>query len=301
MRLALSLLILIIFALVLVVPYTTRDVPALNSFKKLFNQKSLPELFPYPVRNENSTSPPVISARSTVVLDAKSGVSLFEKDPDVKHFPASTTKLMTAIVALEKCSPNDTVSITGVNKEGTQMGLAPGDLVSVESLLHGMLIASGNDAAYALAYACSSSLQRFTSDMNQKAKELGMLNTNFKNPAGFDDPTQYSTSKDLAKLAKVAVANPLISNIVTIKTTVVTDATGNKEYYLENVNELLGEVDGLEGVKTGQTEGSLEVLLSKTTRDGNTIIVVILGSQDRFGETKSLIEWTYDNHTWIDP
>jgi D-alanyl-D-alanine carboxypeptidase (penicillin-binding protein 5/6) len=208
---------------------------------------------------------------------------------------------MTALVALERCSPETSIRVGAVIKDGTQMGIAQGDVLTVESLLYGMLISSGNDAAYVLAYSCSDSFNRFIVSMNQKAKELKMENTHFANPAGFDDSSQYSTASDLAKLAKVAVANPLISKIVATKSTVLTDVFGTKTYYLENINELLGEVKGLEGVKTGQTEGSLEILVTKTTRDGNTIIAVVLGSQDRFGESKQLIEWAFANHRWLAP
>jgi D-alanyl-D-alanine carboxypeptidase len=125
-----------------------------------------------------------------------------------------------------------------------------------------------------------------------------MINTHFTNPAGFDDSTQYSTAADLAKLAKVITANPLIAKIVTTKSTVVTDVSGNKTYFLENVNKLLGIIEGIEGVKTGQTEGSLEILITKTTRNNNSIITAVLGSQDRFGESKELINWSFENFTW---
>ena len=128
-----------------------------------------------------------------------------------------------------------------------------------------------------------------------------MKDTHFSNPTGFDDDLQYSTAEDLAKLANVAISNPIISKIVKVKSTVVTDFTGNKTYYLENINELLGIIDGLEGIKTGQTEGSLENLITKTTRNGNSVIVVVLGSEDRFTETQNLIEWAFDIYSWVNP
>ena len=258
-------------------------------------------LLPYPVRIKGFVQVPQISARSAVVIDAKTGIILYEKEPNLRHPPASVTKLMTAITSLEKCTPQTDVRINTPVSEGTLMGLDHGDLVSIQSLLYGMLIASGNDAAFALSYACADSYNQFIASMNQKAKELAMTNTHFTNPAGFDDSLHYSTAKDLAKLAKVAVASPLISKIVSTKSTIVTDVTGIKTYYLENINQLLGEVEGLEGVKTGQTEGSLEVLVTKTTRFKNTIIVVILGSNDRFGESKEIIEWAFKNHQWVSP
>jgi len=252
----------------------------------------------YPVPATTYKDAPEITATSALVIDFRNDISLFEKNPNLKHFPASTTKLMTALTTLENCSPQTVVTVDQIEKEGTQMGLDVGDRITVEHLLDGLLIASGNDAAYALANSCSDSYQHFMQSMNQKAKDLGMTNTHIVNPAGFDDNFQYSTAWDLTKLAKVAVANPLIAQIVATKSTVVTDFGGNKTYYLENVNKLLG-IDGVEGIKTGQTEGSLENLITKTTRNGNSIIVVILGSRDRFGETEQLIDWVFNNYQWV--
>lgn len=299
-RLVTAVLILIIFSASIFT--ITKNSRIKASQKKEADQVlEIPRLYPYPVKKENFHQPPSLSAQSVVVIDAKTGIVLFERDPKVKHFPASTTKLMTALVALEKCSPENHVEVGPIVKEGTQMGLEKGDKVTVETLLSGMLIASGNDAAYTLAFACSPSYLSFVDSMNRKAKELGMTSTNFENPAGFDGKNQYSTAQDLAKLAKVTVANPLISRIVSTKSAVLNDVTGTKTYFVENINELLGEVEGIEGIKTGQTSGSGEILISKTTRGGNTIIIALLSSSGRFEETKKLIEWTYSNYHWLAP
>ncbi len=251
-------------------------------------------------RTPDYQDPPKTTASAAIIIDAKTTQPLYEKDSNAEHLPASTTKLMTALVALEKCNPDTVLTMGIVQKDGTKMGLETGDQITVENLLYGLLINSGNDAAYALASGCSNSFNQFVDRMNEKAKELGMTNSHFMNPAGFDSPNHFSTAHDLAYLAKVAVTNPLISKIVTTKSTVVTDISGKKTYYLENVNKLLGVVDGVEGVKTGQTEGSLEILISKTTRHNNSIIVAVLGSHDRFGESKDLIEWAFKNYHWKD-
>ena len=252
----------------------------------------------YPAAVNNFQSAPEITATSAQIIDAKTGFVLWEKNPDAKHLPASTTKLMTALVALEKCLPQTVVTASGVNKSGSQMGLEAGDRVTVENLIKGLLINSGNDAAQLLASSCSDSVSLFVDSMNEKAKSLNMQNTHFANPAGFDDPFQYSTAEDLAKLARIAVGNPTFAKIVATKSTVVTDVSGNKTYYLQNVNQLIGEVDGIEGIKTGETEGSLGNLITKTTRNGNSIIAVVLGSHDRFSESKSLIEWAFAAYIW---
>lgn len=263
--------------------------------------QSLPNLYPYPVQKENYHQPPNISAKSAIVVEVKSDITLFEKNPHTKLLPASTTKLMTALVALEKCSLEQIVTVGAVEKEPTLMGLSTGDNISVRSLLYGLLVNSGNDAAFTLAASCARSVADFVAEMNYKAREIGLRNTHFTDPAGFDDPAQFTTSRDLAKLARVAIASPIIAKIVSTKSTVVTDTTGSKTYFLENINKLLGEVTGLEGIKTGQTEGSQEVLVTQTTRSGNTIITVVLGSQDRFEESKQLIEWAFENHIWVSP
>lgn len=284
------------------------DWPQANAFIKSLQEISSNEkpqeitnILPYPVPREGFKVAPAISSRSAVVIDAKTGLTLYEKDPNIRHLPASTAKLMTAVVSLERCDPEQLVRIGYVEPEPTSMGLATGDVVSVKNLLYGLLVASGNDAAFALSYSCSQSIEEFVKQMNQKAQELEMYSTHFSNPAGFDSPDQFTTARDLAKLAKVAIANPLLAKIVATRQTVVTDAASLKTYYLSNVNKLLGEVDGIEGIKTGQTEGSLQVLVTQTTRGGNTIIAVVLGSEDRFLDSKQLIEWAFANHEWVNP
>ena len=251
-----------------------------------------------PTQKLSFTMPQVYTASSIVVIDAKTGTPLYEKNPNLKHFPASLAKLMTALASLEKCSPEDVIVVSSTEGGGTQMGLDIGDKVTVENLLYGLLINSGNDAAHVLAQKCADSQEQFVDKMNEKAQSLGMDNSHFINPTGFDNNYQYSTAADLAKLANVAIANPLLAKIVSTKSTVVVDVSGTKTYYLQNINELLGEVDGIEGIKTGQTQGALENLVSKTTRNGNSIVVVVLGSENRFSESKKLIEWAFNNFNW---
>lgn len=296
--LIISIVILLTLSVFVIPNYAS--IPFLNTPQKI-TPETQTELGQFPVLIENSQKPPELSARSATVIDNKTGITLYEKNPDIRHLPASTTKLMVALIALENCLPQTIIKTTFVQKDGAQMGLAQGDSLTVESLLYGLLVASGNDAAYVLAYSCTNSYDDFIKAMNKKAKELGMLNTHFKNPAGYDDEFQYSTAQDLTKLARAAVANPIISSIVATKSVVINDVTGTKTYYLENVNKLLGVVVGLEGVKTGQTEGSLENLVTKTTRENHTIITVVLGSLDRFGESQNLIEWAFINHQWHNP
>jgi D-alanyl-D-alanine carboxypeptidase len=296
-RIIIVILIIVSALLVIILPRTNLKNLIKNSEAYQSPAPKTAEIL-YPKPATTYQEAPQTTARSVIVLDAKTGVSLYEKNPHLKHLPASTTKLMTALVALEKCSPQDVITVNRVEKEGSQMGLTVGDSLTVENLLYGLLLPSGNDAAYALAENCDTSLDSFIAKMNNKAKELEMNETHFVNPAGFDSDLQYSTATDLAKLARVATGNPLIAKIVKTKSTVVTDSTGLKTYFLENVDKLLGIVDGIEGVKSGETDGALEILLTKTTRNGNSIIVALLGSRDRFKETQNLIEWAFSNHVW---
>ncbi|HSX19043.1 MAG TPA: D-alanyl-D-alanine carboxypeptidase [Candidatus Saccharimonadales bacterium] len=294
-RYAVAILVVCVFAAIIAVATS----PKSPIIKKISNISELkPPIFPKPTVIENAQLPPEISALSAVAIDAKTGAILYQKEPTRHLLPASTTKLMTALVALENCTSDQHITINMVDKEPNQMGLATGDVITVESAIYGMLINSGNDAAYALSYSCAKSTEEFIKLMNQKAANLNMKNTNFANPQGYDDPQEFSTAEDLAQLARVAVANPLIAKVVATKSTVVTDVSGNKTYYLENVNKLLGIVDGIEGIKTGETPGSLQVLITKTTRNNNTVVTVVLGSQNRFLDSKSLIEWVYANHQW---
>ena len=293
--------IIIIFVAAFLLPKSSWKIPVFSQPAEQIKASNPRQIYPLPVANFNYQNPQGITARSAIVIDSKTGVTLFEKNATLKHLPASTTKLMTALISLEKCSTDTIITIGEFEKEGTQMGLSTGDQITVENLLYGLLINSGNDAATALVTGCAQSPNNFTASMNQKAEDLKMKDTHFTNPTGFDDDPQYSTAEDLAKLANVAISNPLISKIVKVKSTVVTDFTGNKTYYLENINELLGIIDGLEGVKTGQTEGSLENLITKTTRNGNSVIVVVLGSEDRFTETQNLIEWAFNSYDWVNP
>jgi serine-type D-Ala-D-Ala carboxypeptidase (penicillin-binding protein 5/6) len=296
-RSAVVFLIILASAAVFVLPKSSSSFSTANIQGDKQTQSVLSDK-PYPQVTQSWQNPPAVSARSAIALDAETGIVLYQKDPTVRLLPASTTKLMTALVARLNCSPEEIVTVKNLEKEPTQMGLEIGDTVSVESLLYGLLIASGNDAAYALANFCAPSVNEFVNQMNRLAKRLGMDNSHFVNPAGFDDPAQFTTAQDLAKLAKVAVTDPLLSKIVATKSIVISDVTGVKTYYLENVNKLLGLVNGVEGVKTGKTEGSLENLITKTTRGEHTVITVVLGSADRFEDSKQLIEWAFANYDW---
>lgn len=255
-------------------------------------------VIPAPRLKDNPSSPSAFTARSVIAVDMDSKQVLYSKDDKLQLWPASTTKLMTAVVALEHYSPEDIVTITAPVATGSRMGLINGERITVENLLYGLLIQSANDAAYALARHDPNGQGDFVARMNQKAEELGLENTHFFDPAGFDNDKQYTTASDLSKLAVYALQNKMIAKIVSIPLITVPDDDFIHFHQLRNVNQLLGTVPGVAGVKTGWTENAKENLVNLTKRNNREVLTVILGSDDRFGETKALTDWVFDNYTW---
>jgi len=250
-----------------------------------------------PLLSEDVTFP-ILSSQSVMAIDLDSGVTLYEKDPLRALFPASTTKIATALVVLDEYDLEDVVRIQKPNKEGQSMNLVYGEEITVENLLEAMLIYSANDAAEALAQFYPEGREEFINLMNQKVESLGLINTHFTNPSGFDDPNQFSNVRDLTILSREAIKNVKFLEIVGTKEKEVTDVSGKIVHNLKNTNELLGSVDGVAGVKTGWTEAARENLVTYIRRDGRNIMIAVLGSQDRFGETKELIDWIFENYSW---
>jgi len=178
------------------------------------------------------------------------------------------------------------------------MGLYLGEQMTFENLLYGLLVYSANDAAETLAQNFPGGYDNFITAMNQKATDLSMTNSYFDNPVGLDTDGQHSTARDLIRASEVAMRNPEFAKVVGTKQITVTDITGKSIYSLKNINELLGVVPGVMGVKTGWTENARENLVTYMDRDGHKIMIALLGSQDRFGETKELIDWIFTNYEW---
>ena len=253
---------------------------------------------PLPVLAADSSFP-ILSAQGVLAVDLSSGIPLYEKNSDAILLPASTTKIITALVALETFPLNQIMTVpNGIRVDGQKMGLYPGEQLKVEDILYGLLVYSANDAAETLAINYPGGYDAFISAMNKKAIDLSMKNTHFENPVGLDGTNQKSTAKDLVRASEVAMRNPEFAKIVGTKTITVTDVTGKSKYYLKNINELLGSVPGVLGVKTGWTENARENLVTYVDRDGHKVMIALLGSQDRFGETKELINWIFENYKW---
>lgn len=245
-----------------------------------------------------SKSFPVISSQGALAVDLGSGVSLYEKNPDTLLLPASTTKIVTALVALDTYPLDQVLTVGKVSVDGQKMGLYKGEQIKFENLLYGLLVYSANDAAEVLAQRFPGGYGAFIAAMNTKVRDLSMNSSKFQNPAGLDGDTQVTTAEDLVRVSEVAMRNPEFAKIVGTKSVTLSDVTGKNIYRLKNINELLGSVPGVLGVKTGWTQNARENLVTYIERDGHKVMIALLGSQDRFGETKELIDWIFANYKW---
>lgn len=243
-------------------------------------------------------TPPSLSATSVLALDLDNDFVFFVKDPDKRVPIASTTKIMTALVALDHFQPNQVLTVPDTSLvSGSTMGLKSGEKLTFRSLLYGMLLNSGNDAAYAIAANFPGGVSAFVETMNTRAKALGLSNTHFENPAGFDSPNHFSSAADLSKIAAAATENPLLSRVVATREVTVSSVDQGVTHPLKNLNKLLG-MPGVLGIKTGTTPAARENLVGLIERDDHLILTVILGSDDRFGETEKLLDWVTSNFDW---
>lgn len=232
-----------------------------------------------------------LSAASAILMDADSGEVLYEKDAARRMRIASTTKIMTALVVLEHARLTDTITVTGDHMvEGSSMYLKPGEVVTVEELLYGLMLCSGNDAALALADCCGG-LETFVAAMNDKAAALGMTDTSFANPNGLDDENHYSTARDMAVLAAYAAQDPTFRRICSTRTATVGGRT------MTNHNKLLSQVEGCIGMKTGYTRAAGRTLVSCAEREGRRLVAVTLCDGNDWADHKALYEMGFAENT----
>lgn len=212
-----------------------------------------------------------VSAAAAVLMDADTGEILFEKNADRRMLIASTTKILTALVVLEHARLDEVVTIQPRHMaEGSSMYLKPGETLTVETLLYGLLLCSGNDAAVALADHCGGSVARFVGWMNETAQRIGMTGSSFANPNGLDDEQHYSTARDMALLAAYAARNPTFVRLCSTRSVTVGGRT------MTNHNKLLQSVEGCIGMKTGYTRAAGSTLVSCARRGGRTLVAVTL-------------------------
>ncbi len=264
---------------------------------------TLPIITPILYPQSDGTKIPYHSARAVVIEDAEGKAILYSKSRDMLTLPASITKVMTALVAPDYWSDHARI-IEAKNEDraiGQTIKLERGEQIIIKNILYGLLVHSGNDAALALAENFPGGYTAFVSTMNQKAQELHLDHTTFKNPSGVEQYGHSTTARDLAVLAAYAMQNTIIAQMAQTKRIVITDITSSISHDLETTNELLGVIPGMIGLKTGWTTNAGECLVSFVERDGHQIVVVVLGSLDRFGDSTTLINWAYAHHNWIIP
>ena len=251
------------------------------------------------VETTNTSEEPKINSRAAVIYDRKAQKIIWGKKENERRPMASTTKIMTAIVVLENANLSDTVTVSkkAGGTGGSRLGLKAGDKITVNNLLYGLLLVSGNDAAVALAEYVGGSVEGFAQMMNKKASELGLENTHFVTPHGLDMQEHYTTAFELAKMADYALNIEKFAQIVNTKN--ITISISGRSKNLTNTNELLGNLNGVNGVKTGFTNGANRCLVTSVNRDGMNIITVVLGAdtkKDRTNDSVKLIEYAYQNY-----
>lgn len=241
---------------------------------------------------------PSLSAESAILLDADSGDILLSKNHEQKMGMASTTKIMTALVAAEKENLKKTVKIPkeAVGIEGSSVYLYEGERITVEELLYALLLQSANDAAAAIAVSTAGSIEAFADMMNERAKDMGLSNTHFTNPHGLNDKEHYTTAYDLAVIASCALKNEIVKEIVsTYKKTIPIDSDCNQRV-LVNHNKMLKLYDGAIGVKTGFTKATGRCLVSAAERDGLTLVAVTLNAPNDWSDHTAMLDFGFENY-----
>ena len=234
-----------------------------------------------------------LSAKNAILMDGDTGRVLYEKNADTRVLIASTTKIMTGLIICEQVNVLDRVKIPkeAVGIEGSSMYLKEGEILTVQELLYGLMLQSGNDAAVALAIYCSGTVEGFVGLMNDKAHRLALRDTHFENPHGLDGNAHYSTAKDMARLAAYAMENPIFYKTVSAKTA----RAGERS--LRNHNKLLWHLEGADGVKTGYTKAAGRILVSSVTRQGRRLIAVTMQAPGDWNDHKILHESGFRNYT----
>lgn len=230
-----------------------------------------------------------VSAKSAILMDGDQGQVLWEKNADQKSLIASTTKIMTALVVLEHAALDETVTVDAgaVGIEGSSMYLKAGEELTVEDLLYGLMLSSGNDAAVALSIHVAGSPEEFAKLMNEKARELGLQNTHFANPNGLDSEENYATARSLGQLAAAAMKNDSFRTIVSTK------SYNCPEHYMTNHNKLLWQYEGAVGVKTGFTKQAGRILVGSAERDGRRLVSVTINAPADWSDHKKLFDYGF--------
>jgi D-alanyl-D-alanine carboxypeptidase (penicillin-binding protein 5/6) len=238
-----------------------------------------------------------VTAKSALLADTETGEILWQRNPNLRCYPASLTKIMTAVLVLERGNLDDWVTVP---KEAaftgeSSMALKEGERVQLKDLLNAILVRSANDACVAAAIHLAGSVEKFVEWMNEKAKELGMTNTHFVNPHGLHHPQHFTTARDLLTLTRYALQNPTFRSIVSQREIIISPTNKSALRRYRNRNKLLELYPGCDGVKTGYTIPAGKCLVASATRNGWQLIAIVLGSQDHFADCATLLDYGFNN------
>lgn len=238
--------------------------------------------------------PPKVTAKAAAVIDGDTGALILNKNANQRMAPASVTKILTALVTLQHADPKQRVIARfdpdELDPDGTTMGLLPGDEVTVEDLLYGLMLPSGNDAALVLARVVAGSEQEFVAMMNRAAALNGLTATTFVNPHGLDAPGHMTSAYDMAQIGRLAMRDTRFRTIVRARSWTV---VGRRTYELTNRNPFLREYAGAEGIKVGWTEEAGSTIVASATRNGRRLIVALMNTEDRVGDSAALMDWAF--------
>ncbi len=266
---------------------------AVGFFGRQMPQKSLPVTVTVPLLAEENFPAPTVSAEAACLIDARSGAVLFEKNSTARLPMASTTKIMTALVILERLPLDMLVSVApeAAGVEGSSIYLKAEERISVETLLYGLLLESGNDAAHALAVACAGDIPSFAALMNQKADELGLVGTHFENPHGLTADGHYTTAYELARITAEAMKNETFRTIVRTKKKLAPSTDGELTRVFYNHNKMLRLYDGAVGVKTGYTKTAGRCLVTASETEGRCFIAVTLNDGNDWADHRAMLDF----------
>jgi D-alanyl-D-alanine carboxypeptidase (penicillin-binding protein 5/6) len=249
-----------------------------------------------------SAIPPPVEAETVCVVDGGSGAVLMDRKASAPVAPASLTKIFTALTALQHAELKQRViarfSSEELDPDGTSMGLEPDDEVTIEDLLYGLMLPSGNDAALVLARAVGGNELEFVAMMNRAAAANGLHMTTFVNPHGLDAPGHQTSAHDIAQVSRLAMRDGRFRTIVGARRWTV---TGERSYTLTNRNPFLADYPGADGVKIGWTEDAGATIVASATQNGHRVLVALMDTPDRVGESAALMDWAFGNFHWPSP
>ena len=239
---------------------------------------------------------PQLSAKSAVLIDAFTGRILIDKNASERHYPASITKIMTLIIAMERGNINDIITVSAdiPKTEGSSIYLEAGQTISLIDLMYGMMLQSGNDATMAVAEHLAGNMSNFAKLMNEKANALGCNNTHFVNPNGLPDEQHYSTAIDMAKITAFGYRYQLFEKIVATEKYVIFNTIRNQDQALFNENKMLWRYDGCNGVKTGYTDIAGHTLTVGAKRNGIQLIAVVMDADEKWTDTEKMLDYGFE-------